>query len=175
MLLIMIVAYILLVKYIDRSRLFEILLYGSLLAVSYGFLDVTGTTVGWWAYETRFVPLIPSLFPITYTLHPILNMAVYQLTFSWRSFLIWNTILTAFFAYVGLPIFVWLHILHLGNWNYTYSFIVALGTSTLAKAVIVWLIGLQEKGKQESQSESYPLNSLFQPATKPLEKDDENR
>jgi hypothetical protein len=125
---------------IDRSRLRELLFYESLLAVSFGFIDVAATTIGIWMYKTHFIPFIPSLFPFTFTAHPILHLLVYQYTNSWKSFAIANTIMTLFFAFVVQPFYVWTGVLWLGGWTYLYSFITAMGITFFARAVVIWLI-----------------------------------
>ncbi|MCC5467940.1 hypothetical protein [Pelosinus baikalensis] len=43
----MILLYAILIMLIDKSRLREMLFYGSLLAVSIGYIDTIGTTMGW--------------------------------------------------------------------------------------------------------------------------------
>ncbi|HWR41722.1 CBO0543 family protein [Sporomusa sp.] len=159
--------------FIDRSRLREIIFYGSLLTVSFGFMDVVGTTMGFWAYKTHFLPLIPSLLPVSYTLHPILHLLGYQYTNSWKSFAIVNTLISLYFAFVAQPIYVWAGILWLGGWTYLYSFITTMGITFFARAVVIWLANIEQKHATQPSRES--LFPKLQPALKQFDKEDDNK
>ena len=169
----MAVSYAILLLLIDKSRIREIILYGALLAVSFGFIDVVGTNTGLWAYKTHFLPFNPSLFPFTYTVHPIAHLLVYQYTYSWQSFTIWNTIATAFFAFIAHPFYVWTNVLWLGKWNYVYSFIVGLVDTFFIRAIVIWLANIEQKhSTQKSRAALFPT---LQPAMKQLDKDNEEK
>lgn len=168
----MVMIYIVLVVLIDKSRLREIILFGSLLAVAFGYIDVVATNIGLWEYKTYFLPFTPSLFPFTYTMHPIIHLLIYQYTYSWRSFAIWNTLATGFFAFIAHPFYVWSQILWLGKWNYFYSFILGLIITTFVRAVVIWLANIEQKHVKEASRTS--LMPKLQPALKLLHKDDEN-
>lgn len=165
-----VVAYALLVKYVDKSRLREIILYGSLLAVIFGYIDLMGTMAGLWAYQTHFMPFIPSLFPLSYTLHPIGHMFTYQLTYTWRSFLVWNTAATAFFAFIAQPFYVWSGVLALLKWNYFLSFLIGITASTFARAVVIWLGNIELSHARQSKRAA--MMPKLQPAMKLLDKTD---
>lgn len=165
--------YTILFIFIDKSRVREIILYGSLLAVSFGYMDVTGTTMGFWTYKTHFLPLVPSLIPSSYTLHPVLHLLVYQYTNSWKSFAVVNTIMSSFFCFVVQPFYVWAGILWLGGWTYLYSFIATMGITFLARAVVIWLANIEQKhAKQSSREQLFPK---LQPALKQFDKEDDNK
>jgi hypothetical protein len=167
-----IIMYAVFIKLIDKSRVREILLYGSFLAVSFGYIDVVGTTIGLWVYNTHLLPLNPSLFPFTYTLHPIIHVLAYQYSHSWRSFSIINTLATALLSFVGQPIYVGLQIVVLNNWNYFYTFIVSMVVTFLARAVVIWLANIEQKHSTEPSRAN--LVPKLQPAMKLMDQDDEN-
>jgi hypothetical protein len=167
------IMYAVLIKLIDKSRLREILLYGSFLAVSFGYIDVTGATMGLWVYNTHFLPLNPSLFPFTYTLHPIIHVFAYQYASSWQSFSIINTLATLLLAFVGQPIYVGLQIVVLNNWNYFYTFVVSMVVTFFARAVVIWLANIEQKHATTPSRAS--LVPKLQPAMKLMEQDDENK
>ncbi len=169
----MVVAYTLLYLLIDRKRMRELFFYGSLLSVAFGFIDVAGTTFGLWAYKTHFLPLIPALFPSTFTLHPIMYMIAYQYSPDWRTFTVNNTIATVFFAFVTQPLYIWAGILWFENWNYLYSFVLSGSISFFARAVVLWMAKVEQNHAPETSRIS--LSPKFQPAMKPLNKDDENK
>lgn len=168
----MFLIYIALFLLIDKSRLREIILYGALLSVAFGYIDVIGTNVGLWEYKTHFLPFVPSLFPFTYTVHPIVHLLIYQYTDSWRSFAIWNTLGTVFFAFIAHPFYVWSQVLWLGKWNYVYSFILGVIITSFVRAVVIWLANIEQKHVKESSRAS--LLPKLQPVMKLSNEDNEN-
>ncbi|MEA4925855.1 MAG: hypothetical protein VB084_11150 [Syntrophomonadaceae bacterium] len=96
----LIISYALFIYLVDRERLIEILLFGSLVAVAFANYDTIGQQFGYWAYYKSILPLNPNLFLGDITLIPIYAMFVYQYTSSWRSFLIWNTVWAGLFSFV---------------------------------------------------------------------------
>lgn len=159
--------YTVLIIFIDKSRLRELFLYGSLLAVTFNFIEMVATNTGLVAYKTKLLPFMSTPFPFTYTIHPIVHMLAYQYTSDWRSFAVINTIVTAFFAFVALPFYVWAGIFWLGHWSYIYSFILAVVSSSLARAVVIWLANAEQKHATELNRIS--LSPKLQPAMKPLD------
>lgn len=169
----MVLGYIILFTFIDRSRLRELLFYGSLLAVAFGYVNVLGTSRGVWEFKTHFLPLTPDLFPLAYTVHPILHLLIYQYTSSWKSFAIVDTLATAFFAFIVQPVYVWAGVLWLGGWNYFYSFITALGITFFARAVVIWLANIEQN--HATQPSRTSLAPKLQPAMKMLDEDNKEK
>jgi len=165
----MVLIYTVLIIYIDKSRLRELFFYGSLLSVSFGFIEMVATNTGLVAYKITLFPFISTPFPFAYTIHPILHMLVYQYAPDWRSFTVLNTIATAFFAFVALPFYAWAGIFWLGHWSYIYSFILAAVSSSLARAFVIWLTNIEQKYTLELNRSSLSLK--LQPARKPLIED----
>lgn len=169
----MILMYVVFFVFIDKSRLRELILYGSLLAVSFGYIDIVGTTMFLWEYKTHFLPFIPSLIPLSYTIHPIVHVFAYQFAASWRSFAITNTLASLFFAFIAQPLYVWLQVFHLQNWNYFYSFVLSWGIAFLARAVVIWLANIEQKHAIQQSRTS--LSPELQPAMKLLDQDDKTK
>lgn len=166
----MVLIYAVLVIFIDKSRLRELFFFGSLLSVSFGFIEMAATNIGLVAYKVKLLPFVSTPFPFTYTIHPIVHMLAYQYAPDWRSFAVTNTIATAFFAFVALPFYAWAGIFWLGHWSYIYSFILAAASSSLARAFVIWLANIEQKHATELKRIS--LSPKLQPAMKPLDEDD---
>lgn len=107
---------------LDKSKIIEILLYGSMVAVIVILFDVIGVSWVLWGYPTMLTPLIPPIFAIDIGHIPVIYMALYQYFPSWKSFLTAMIILAFTFSFVLEPIVVWLGIYELNNWNHIYSF-----------------------------------------------------
>lgn len=157
---------------VDKNRLRELILYGSLLAMAYGFIYPIATNMLLWQYQVNFIPYVQNLVPFAFIFHPILHIFAYQYASTWKSFLITNTIASGLFAFVALPVYVWLKIFQAYNWNYLYSFILAWGISVVARAVVIWLANIEQSHSTQSRRAS--LTPTLQPAMKLFDQDDEN-
>lgn len=166
----MAIIYTVLIIFIDKKRLRELFFYGSLLSVSFNFIEMAATNIGLVAYKIKLLPFVSTPFPFTYTIHPIIHMLAYQYSPDWRSFIIINTITTAFFAFIALPFYAWIGIFWLGHWSYFYSFILAAGSSFLARAFVLWLANIEQKHATEANRIS--LSPKLQPAMKPVDEDE---
>jgi hypothetical protein len=124
-------------KLVDRKRLIEYTLYGSLIATFSILLDDIGSYFLLWIYQYQLVPISPRLNPIDLSVMPVTYMLVYQYFKTWKSFFIAQTILAFGAAFIAEPLFIWMDIYKPLNWEFIYSFIIyiILGVSTK------WLVG----------------------------------
>lgn len=157
---------------VDKSRLRELILYGSLLAMAYGFIYPIASNMLLWQYQVNLIPYVQNLVPFAYIFHPILHIFAYQYASTWKSFMITNTIASGLFAFVALPVYVWLEVFQSYNWNYLYSFILAWSISFIARAVVIWLANIEQS--HSTQSRRVSLSPTLQPAMKLFDQDEEN-
>jgi hypothetical protein len=161
-----IVAYMVWYKLTDKSRLVDLLLFGSFLAVMRFIIDLAGVTAGLWFYKEHTVPLSPSPFFHVLTITPLTYMLVQQYSANWRQFFIWNAVATGLIQGVVLPLFSLLGYMQLMHWNYLYGFIVMYVAATLSRAAFHLVIQVQHKAREGKPS---PLEStILQAAFKPL-------
>lgn len=150
---------------VDKKRLREILLFGALMAVVGGFVDVVGVSIGLWEYRTRLLPFSPALFPFDYTVIPIFFMLALQYTSTWRNYFIGSALATAAFSFIVLPVYVAVGITQHHNFNYVISFILTYTTGIVVKFVYDWIT------KVELQTAPDKRHNIFlkaRPAQKPL-------
>jgi hypothetical protein len=140
---VIIIFYVIFVKLVDKRRLKELLLFGSLVAVCAGFIDMVGITIGLWEYKVRLFPVSTALFPFDYTAIPILYMFVLQYTLSWRNYLIGSLLASAFFSFVISPIYILIGIKQYHHFNHFYMFILVFVTTTIIKAVYNWITAIE--------------------------------
>lgn len=117
--------------------------------------------------------MLPSVFPFTYTLHPIVHLLAYQYAATWRQFLVTNTIATLFFAFVSLPFYSYTGVLQLLKWNYVFSFLLTVAVTFLARAVMLWLANIEQRHVTETRR--LKLNPTLQPAMKQLPEDQDDQ
>jgi len=167
----MVILAVLFVILVDKSRLRELILFGSILALSYSFVYSIAIPMTLWQFQSNLIPYDQNLIPFAFIFHPILHIFAYQYASSWKSFAITNTIAAALFAFVALPVYIWVKVAQFYNWNYLYSFILAWTISFMARAVTIWLASIEQR--HSTQPSRAALSPTLQPAMKPLNQDDE--
>ncbi|NHM32056.1 hypothetical protein [Neobacillus terrae] len=70
LLLLTIVPWIIWWRLVDKKRVAEILLYGTLIAILAILLDNIGTDLIWWGYPTKLFQMFPPLVPADITVVP---------------------------------------------------------------------------------------------------------
>lgn len=167
-----IIAYIVWYRLTDKTRLLNLLFYGSLITVMQSLVDLLGTAAGLWYYKVPVLPLTTSVLLRDWTLIPLTYMLVQQYSSNWRQFFIWNTAGTFFLSFIIAPIFAALDILQLMRWNYLYAFVASYVTATLSRVAFHLVVQVQNAALEEKSS---PLaTTLMHPAFKPLDKRDDS-
>lgn len=163
----LIIGYIIWWKLLDKSRLIELLLFGSLAAVMSAIIDTAADNLVLWQYTVRIFPFMPAFFPYHLTLAPIVLIIVYQYTDNWYKYLIGTVFAAAVYSFAIIPLFVAIGEVRLINWNYGYNFLTFLARAILAR----WLLILckQIQFSHEGQSASlHRFTPIYQPTAKPL-------
>ncbi len=122
--------------YVEKKRIYEILLFGMLLTNLVIMLDDLGVELHLWSYPYQLLSLMPRLIPIDQGIIIVFHMFLYQFYKSWKSFVVANIIMAIIFSYIFEPITVWLGIYKLENWTYTFS----LPIYVLKAILIKWLV-----------------------------------
>jgi hypothetical protein len=146
------IVYAIWLKTVDKSRIQSLLLLGSLSAVGFTIADMV--LMGYFGvaeYKIRLFPFEPALFIVSITIMPTLYMLVLQHTSSWKAYLLWTSIVTAFVAFGILPIYSLLGVLQLYHWNYFYQFMLMFTNGTIARVLLLWLIRLEQSTPASSR------------------------
>ncbi len=143
---VLIVAYVIWLKLVDRKRGTELLLLGSLEAVAKVIvLIILGNVLGLYHYNIRLLPINVNIFITSVTVSPIVVMLVQQYKSSWKGFLLWSAIGFAFMNFVIFPIYILLGIVEFHNWNVFYHFLVIYAGSIGVRVVFLWITGTQKR------------------------------
>ncbi|MTV51063.1 hypothetical protein GJ688_19390 [Heliobacillus mobilis] len=140
-------SYVLFFYLVDKKRIIEILLFGSLVAVSFSVYNATGSQFDLWIQFKRVLPLNPNFFLGDLTLIPLYGMLVYQYTSSWKSFFLWNVIWAGAFAF-GLYFLI---LVRLDAFRYFISFgpiidfIFLTTDGIVARGILVSLLKLETR------------------------------
>ncbi|MFA9557529.1 CBO0543 family protein [Evansella sp. AB-rgal1] len=122
--------------FVDKRRLKEILLFGTILMILVIVLDDLGVELQLWSYPYQLFSLLPRLISIDQGIIIVFHMLVYQYFPKWKIFIIANIIMAAIFTYIFEPITVWIGIYELDNWRYSYSLPIYVIKAVLVKGIV---------------------------------------
>lgn len=160
-------AYIIWWKLLDKSRLIELLLFGSLLAVMSAIIDTLADNLTLWQYKVRIFPFTPAFFPFHLTLAPISLMIVYQYTNNWYRYLIGTLFAAVIYCFGIAPLFVAIGEVELLKWNHGYTFITFLARAVIARSILNLCKDIQGSYREQADL-LYDYLPDCQPAAKPL-------
>ncbi len=130
-------------KYVDKNRLVEISLYGSMVLIISSYLDATLTDMVLWVYEYHILPVWPRLISADFTVLPVVYMLIYQYFPNWKNFFIMVTITAGIFAFVGEPFLQWAEIYKIYHWQHYYSLPIYIVIPAILKWVMTKMISKQ--------------------------------
>ncbi|MBM7573343.1 CBO0543 family protein [Aquibacillus albus] len=146
LLFVFIVPWIIWWRLVDKKRIRQILLFGTLLMILVMFMDDFGVETHLWSYPYQLVNVMPRLIPIDQGILAVAHMLVYQYFSKWKQFIIANIVMAAIFTFVFEPLTVWLGIYKLENWRYIYSLPIYFLKSVLIKGLVDEFIMKKEIG-----------------------------
>jgi len=123
-------------RYVDKTRLTEITLYGAITLILAAFLDAILSELVIWEYNHYVIPLWPRLISADFTLLPVTYMFIYQYFRQWKQFLLGMFVVSALYSFVGEPLLIWLDIYKLHGWKHIYSFPIYIVMAVIVK----WLV-----------------------------------
>jgi hypothetical protein len=168
------ISYIVWWKLVDKQRIIQIVLFGSLVSVGRIVMDIVGNNLVLWSYDIRVLPMIPIPFIHDFTISPLIYMLGYQYFTSWKTFSVFNIATTGSLSFIFLPLLSISRVLNLYNWNYFYTFILVIFITSLSRAVMLWLLHLEQK-YEVGYSRNQSMIPNLQPVMKPLvKKSDDN-
>lgn len=132
-------------KFVDKTKVKEILLFGTILMIFVIMLDDIGVELQLWSYPYQLFSLLPRLISIDQGIIIVFHMLLYQYFPSWKKFIIANIIMAIIFTYIFEPITVWIGIYELDNWRYTYSLPIYVIKAAIVKGIVDEFIVKQSK------------------------------
>ncbi len=111
-------------KVFDRTRIFEVLTFGSLVSIIAVFIDTMGVHNGWWVYHEKLFDQVPHFVPMDYAALPVGYMITYQMVHTWKHYILAAFLLSGTGAFIIEPLFIHLRFYEQLNWSHMYSFII---------------------------------------------------
>lgn len=132
---------------VDKSRIDQLLLIGTLASVGYIIFDIIGSNfLGLFEYKIRITPFLPTIFTVAVTIAPMIIMFAHQCTASWKNYSLWVSIGMGFLCLILLPIYTLLGIFKLhDSWNYFHHFLAFLVGAIISRVLLLWIIGIKRK------------------------------
>ncbi|MBM7600225.1 hypothetical protein JOC34_002616 [Virgibacillus halotolerans] len=134
---------------VDKTRLLEISLMGTLAIILAITFDTAGYSLVLWSYGYKLVQMTPSLSSIDLALLPVAYMLIYQLFPKWKSYFIAHVIFSVGGSFVMEPLFVWMGIYTLHGWQYIYSFPIYIVMGIGFKWLILKMDAKQTRAKNK--------------------------
>lgn len=116
-----VVPWIVWILFRKKESTYRLLAAGFLAIIISTWLDFVGITLGLWHYNYDVLPLLPSYLPWDFTVFPVLIMFMIQYKPKINPY-IKAFIFAGGSAFIGEPIFKWLHTYDPEHWKYIYSF-----------------------------------------------------
>jgi hypothetical protein len=132
-------------KLIDKSRLSEILLYTLFITIIVLVLDELGEELTLWDYPVDVLVLFPPISAINLASLPAVYSIVYQLFRTWKSFIIASILMSLVFCYIAEPIFVWIGVYQMLNWESYYGLPIYLFIGIIAKGMVSKIYSIASK------------------------------
>lgn len=125
-------------KLVDRKKIVEVLCFGLLTSILFSILDEVGIELTLWGYPHKLFPLLERSFTAGAAALPVTFMLLYQYFSEWKAYLRGCIIAALILSFALEPIYVWLNIYELYQWNYIYSFLIYIIVGLFCK----WLISI---------------------------------
>jgi Ca2+/H+ antiporter len=125
-------------------------------------IDDIGEYYGWWSYPHKLIPFISQFDAVEFAVVPVTITLIYQIFNAWRKYLISGMIISFIYAFIGLPLFVYLGITKLNNWNYFKSFLVLIVTCILVKIITDFIARMNHQLNQPEHEGRKFSFSFFQ-------------
>ncbi|MFJ5763144.1 CBO0543 family protein [Neobacillus sp. NPDC093182] len=118
----MLIPWIIWAKLVNRRRLLEIILVGTLAIIPTIFLNDIGSELKFWTYPFKFFPVAPSALPFDMSIVAVAFMLLYQTFEQWKNYMVALLIMPVLIAFIGEPISKALNLVYYIRWKYYYSF-----------------------------------------------------
>lgn len=166
---IVLVCYVLFFYLVDKQRIIEILLFGSLVTVAFVVYDSIGIFFGYWTNLISVFPVYPNVLGSDFTIAPLISMLIYQYTSSWRRFSLW------YIGFSVLFIFGYYYFLleNLKVFDYLKPFATLIDYASflligiVARGIMVYLFRMEVR-KGNMSAEHSLLNLIAQPNIKSI-------
>lgn len=154
---VLIAAYAVWLKLLDRRRATELLLIGSLAAVAKSLNSmIIGSLLGLANYTIRLLPFQSNVFISSITIAPIIVMLAEQYTRSWKGYMVRTAIGIGVLCLIIFSIYDYVGIVEFHNWNVFYHFVVLFVIAQAVRLTFLWITGTQKRYTLRPENRTHP-------------------
>lgn len=132
-------------KLVDKSRLNEIMLFSSIVAIIILTLDELGEELTLWDYPTDIFPLFPPIGAIDLACLPLLYSLIYQYFKSWKSYITAAIVMSFISCFVLEPLFVLTGIYQMITWKSYYGLPLYFSIAVCSKFILAKIYAIESK------------------------------
>jgi hypothetical protein len=132
-------------KAADKARLPEYILFTAVIIAIVIVLDEIGDELTLWHYPTDIFPLFPPMTAINLSSLPFLYTFIYRYARTWKAFLIANAAASVVFCFAFEPVFIWVGMYKLLNWESWWGLPLYFLIPVAAKSVTKSVYSISEK------------------------------
>jgi len=140
---------ILFLFFIDRQRILLITLAFMISYVIHTIADDIGEYFQLWSHPHELVEFLAPIATVEFIVVPSIMALMYQTFSRWKFFFIADFIVASLISFIVQPIFVYIDLYKLHNWNYFYSLVVLFVTGIVVKSVMDFIERKQLNKKTE--------------------------
>lgn len=157
------ITYIVWWKLLDKARIMEVILFGSLVSIMAAFTDIVGISTASWQYNVRLFPITVAVFPLDYSVIPIALMLAYQFTSKWTAYILASIVASVYYGVVT-SVMEATGIISSYYWSPYWAFIEGMVYSFTARFALLWMKNLT---LSYQSLEKQKFSVVPQPAMKP--------
>jgi hypothetical protein len=146
----MVILWLIWFKLVDKRKLVEILLGGSLISIVTLLLDLIGLNLGLWNYTSLlFAGFYPTLVPVDLVVIPVTYMLIYQYKVTLKSFFLTSIVVSGVYSFIAEPIFNAMDIYRMNHWRYIYSFPIYIVLFLFIKWIVDLILNISNQPEKE--------------------------
>lgn len=143
-----IVPWMVFVRFVDRARVMEVLLYALLVGLASSVLDIMGSDLMLWGYKVRLLWFTyPALLCTDMTIIPVTFALIYQACSRWPAFVAVSLVFSVLYALMEI-VFRWFDIYVSYRWHLLYSIPIYLALASAAKFMLDRLALLERRHRR---------------------------
>ena len=145
-----VVPWMVFLRFVDRARMIEVLLYALVVGVTSSVLDMIGSDLMLWGYKVRLLWFVyPTLLCTDMTIIPVTFALIYQICSRWLTFAAVSFVFSILYAMME-SVFRRFDIYVSYRWNLLYSIPIYFAIASAAKFMLDYLVESERRYRRRA-------------------------
>jgi hypothetical protein len=146
---ILIIPLVILILFIDRTKIFQLGFYGYSIHIFFAMIDAFGVLKGLWIYPYKLIPVLPASLSLDSSFVPVAYILLYQYTLNKeKNYYIWALLQCLAFAFFIKPLMVGMGLFRFGGKeNFFLLFCGYVAVALISKWITDFFLFLRKTGK----------------------------